>query len=517
VNPELQLIFNVTVALTIALAGGLLANALRQSPIIGYLVAGVLIGPFTPGFVGDREKIASVAEVGVIFLMFALGVAFSLKELARIEGVAIGGAIGQAIFTVLCGVGLGTVLGWPLMQSVFFGGVIVASNSMVILKTLMSRDEVDSSHGRLLLSMSIVQDLIAVILIVLLPQFTASNGIEPLQLLFLLVKAAAFITLSLTVGMRVVPRVLHYVAQLHSQELFLVTAAVLAFGAAMVSAMLGLSPALGAFLAGLVLSETECDHRVIAEVVPLRDLFATLFFVSIGMLIDVRFILNNLPAVLGMALFVMAAKAISTALGVVPFRLDAKTAAFTSLGMIPIGELNYVLAHSGRVSGALSDNLYNLILTSSLLTIVLTPGAFWISPRAGETLLRIPLLRCLFSDSALSLGTGEPLQEHAIVVGYGRVGKRTARGMRQADLDVVVIEQDLQLVRQVNDASSSNEKRAMKAIYGDASSPTVLHAAHPEKARIIVVALPDFGATRAIVNRAADQPGCADCGTCPAR
>jgi CPA2 family monovalent cation:H+ antiporter-2 len=203
-----------------------------------------------------------------------------------------------------------------------------------------------------------------------------------------------------------------------------------------------------------------------------------------------------------MALFVMVAKFISTAIGVLPFRLDAKTAAFTSLGMIPIGELNYVLAHSGQVSGALSDDLYNLILTSSLLTIVLTPGAFWASPRTAKTLLRVPLLRRLLSDGASSIGGVESLQEHAIVVGYGRVGKRMARGMRQSGLDVVVIEQDLQLVRQVNDTSSVNDATTLKAIYGDASSPTVLQAAHPEKARIIVVALPDFGATRAIVHRA---------------
>lgn len=498
-TPELQLIFNITIALGIALAGGLLANALRQSPILGYLMAGVLIGPFTPGFVGDREQIAALAEVGVIFLMFALGVAFSLKELARIKGPAIGGAVGQVVATILCGVGLGMALGWPINHSVFFGGAIVASSSMVILKVLMSRNEIASSHGRLLLSMSIVQDLLAVLLIVLLPQLVGGDGVEIPAILLLLFKAAAFVALSLTVGMRVVPRVLSYVAGLHSQELFLVTAAVLAFGAAMLSALLGLSPALGAFLAGLVLSETEYDHRVISEVVPLRDLFATLFFVSIGMLIDVRFILDNLLAVIGMALFVILAKAFATAISLSPFRLDAKTVAFTSLGMIPIGELNYVLAHSGRVAGALSDELYNLILTSSLLTIVLTPSAFWISPRVGRAssrlVAKLPFLRRGAPIEPL-LPADSTLQDHAIVVGYGRVGKRMTRGLRQAGLEVVIIEQDLHLVRELNEAAQ------FKAIYGDASSPNVMLAARPEKARIIVVALPDFGATRAIVHRA---------------
>jgi monovalent cation:H+ antiporter-2, CPA2 family len=495
VTPELQLILNATIALAIALAGGLLANALRQSPILGYLLAGVLIGPFTPGYVGNRPQIASLAEVGVIFLMFGLGVAFSLKDLVRIKGVAIGGAIGQVVFTILCGASLGLALGWPLMQGIFFGGVIVASSSMVILKTLMSRDEVASNHGRLLLSMSIVQDLLAVLLIVLLPKLAGGDGVNVSELLLIALKALVFIALALTVGVRLVPRVLSYVAGLHSRELFLVTAAVLAFGTAMLSALLGLSAALGAFLAGLMLSETEYDHRVIAEVMPLRDLFSTLFFVSIGMLIDVRFILSNLPAVVGMALFVMAAKALSTGVSILPFRLGPKTTAFTSLGMIPIGELNYVLAHSGQATGALSDDLYNLILTSSLLTIVLTPGAFWISPRVGKGLSRLPLLRRLFASPSQLDGVEATLEEHAIVVGYGRVGKRITRGLRQAGLPVVVIEQDLHLTREVNDAG-------IPTVYGDASSATVMAAAHPERARLIVVALPDFGATRAAVHQA---------------
>jgi CPA2 family monovalent cation:H+ antiporter-2 len=228
----------------------------------------------------------------------------------------------------------------------------------------------------------------------------------------------------------------------------------------------------------------------------------TLFFVSIGMLIDVRFIIANWPAVIGMGALIMTAKFLSTLFAVVPFRLDAKTAAFTSLGMVPIGELNYIMAQSGRAINAFPSDLYNLILTSSLITIILTPAAFHISPRVGKLLLRVPLLNKLFPAVSTVPQSAGSMENHAIVAGYGRVGVRMARGMRQVGLDVVVIEQNLHLVRQINEDSTTSEMKRMHAIYGDASSPTVLQAAHPEKARIIIIALPDFGATRAVVHRA---------------
>jgi CPA2 family monovalent cation:H+ antiporter-2 len=386
VSHEMHLILNVAIAVTIALAGGLVAHWLRQSVVVGYLLAGVVIGPFTPGFIGDREQIAALAEVGVIFLMFALGIEFSLKELARVRGVALLGTIVQLLLTMAAGVGLGALLGWPLAQGLFFGGVIAISSTMVILKTLLDRGEVAASHGRVLLGMLIVQDLAVVVLIVLLPKLAAGAGVAAGDLVATLVKAVAFIAATLFLGARVVPRLMAYVERLGSAELFLLAAVALALGTATVSGLLGLSPALGAFLGGLMLTETEFDHRVIAEVVPMRNLFATLFFVSVGMLIDPAFIARNLPAVLGLALFIVLAKAVATLAAILPFRLGGTTTAFTALGMIQIGEFSYVLARAGREVGALSETLHGLILTSSLLTIILTPGAFRIAPRVAMAL-----------------------------------------------------------------------------------------------------------------------------------
>lgn len=374
---QIPLILNVAIALAIAVAGGFAASWLRQSPILGYLLAGVLIGPFTPGFVGNREQIAVLAEVGVIFLMFGLGVAFSLKDLARMRAIATFGTLIQVVLTIAGGIAAGVMLGWGLMQGMFFGAALAASSSMVILKTLLDRGEIASGHGRLLLSMAIVQDLIVVVLVVALPKLMSLQaGLPPLEVALdvglTLLKAALFIGASLAIGLRLVPWIMGHVTRMRSSELFIVTAAVLALGAASVSTLLGLSPALGAFVAGLVLSESEFDHRVIAEVVPVRDLFATLFFVSVGMLIDVRFIIEQWPLVLLAAAFTLLLKIIATFIGVLPFRITARTAAFTTLGMIPIGELNFVLAQVGLQEKVLSSDVYHLILTSSLVTIVLT-------------------------------------------------------------------------------------------------------------------------------------------------
>lgn len=491
---ELQLILNITVAIGTALAGGLAAHWLRQSPIVGYLVAGMLIGPFTYGFVADREQIAVLAEVGVIFLMFALGIEFSLKELARVKGPAILGTSVQLLLIMAAGTALGVALGWPLERGIFFGGIISVSSTMVILKNLMNRGELASNHGRLLLGMLIVQDLAVVVLILFLPKLAGDINAAAVELLWVLLKALLFIAATLFLGARVVPNFMTRVEQLRSPELFLLTAVMLALGTASVSALLGLSPALGAFMGGLMLTETEFDHRVVAEMIPMRDLFATLFFVSVGMLLDVGFVARNLPVVLGMAFFIMLVKVVATTISLTPFRLGAKTVAFTALGMVSIGEFNYVLALVGRTSGAIPKELYNLILSASLLTIVLTPAAFWVAPRAGKTMLRLPLLRRFFIPQTQVPHGTEVLENHAIVVGYGRVGQRMARGMRQAGLPVVVIEQDLHLVHEISNSG-------LLTVYGDASYENVLAAAHPSTARVVVVALPDFGATRAVIHR----------------
>jgi monovalent cation:H+ antiporter-2, CPA2 family len=498
-NHEIPLVLNVAVALAIAVAGGFAASALRQSPILGYLLAGVLIGPFTPGFVGNQSQIAVLADVGVIFLMFGLGVAFSLKDLARVRALATVGTVVQVLLTIAGGIVGSLLLGASAMQGFVFGAVLAASSSMVILKTLLDRGEIASGHGRLLLSMAIVQDLIIVVLIVVVPKLSAIEQGLPLQGVAIdigltIVKALVFITVSLAVGLRAVPWIMGHVTRMRSSELFIVMAAVLALGAASVSALLGLSAALGAFVAGLLLSESEFDHRVISEVVPVRDLFATLFFVSVGMLIDVGFIAANWPQVLAIALLTLMLKAAATFTGVLPFQVTARTVAFTTLGMIPMGELNFVLAQVAVGEQAISMRIYNLILTSALVTIVLTPAAFNLAPKLGESLLKIHWMRRFFDGGRGFDGETAKLDAHAIVIGYGRVGQSVAGGLREAGLTVAVIDARLSRVRE-------GLADGWPSIYGNAFSATVLEAAHIHNARLVVIALPDFAPARAAITQ----------------
>lgn len=496
---DIPFILNIAIALAVAAGGGFIANRLGQSPILGYLIAGVIIGPFTPGFVGDRETIAALADVGVIFLMFALGVAFSIKDLARIRTLSIFGTLIQVLVTLAGGLAFGAVMGWRWPQGLFLGAALTASSSMVILKTLLDRGEAASAHGRLLLSMSIVQDICVVLLAVLMPRVVqigadgADAGEVALDVFLLLIKAAGFIAFSLLVGLRAVPWVMSHVARQHSSELFIVTAAVLALGAAAASTLLGLSPVLGAFIAGLVLSDSEYDHRVIAEVVPLRDLFATLFFVSIGMLIDVRLLLDHWGDVLLVAAGTMSLKFLATLAGVAPFRVGAQTTAFTSLGMIPVGELNYIVAFAALQANVFSQQTYNLILAASLITIVLTPQALALAPLTGRGLRRVPGLGALLAEgTAHETRVGAALRAHAVVFGYGRVGRHLCTSLRDAGMPVIVVDANLAIVRELT-------LGGIPAVYGDATSATVVSAARVHKARLVVLALPEFAATRAAI------------------
>lgn len=495
VGQELRLIVNVAAALGVALLGGLVAHWMRQSVIVGYLIAGIIIGPFTPGFVGDREQIAALAEVGVIFLMFALGIEFSLKQLSSIRNVAFVGTLTQVLLLIASGLVLGVLLGWPVGRALFLGGIISISSTMVILKALLDRGEVMTNHGRVLLGMLVVQDLTVVLLIVLLPRLASGDGISALALAGTLLRVLLFVGATLFLGARVVPRLMVTVERLGSPELFLLAAITLALGTAALSARLGLSPALGAFLSGLLLSDTEFDHRVISELVPMRDLFATLFFVSVGMLIDPAFITGNLTAVLALAAFILAAKVVATLVAVAPFRVGSRTAAFASLGMAQTGEFSYLLAREGATSGSIPESLYNLVLTSSVVTIMLTPAAFRLAPRLSQLLDSLPGPAGVWRRESTLTNPPSKLHGHAIIVGYGRVGKNVLEGLRDIGVPVVVIDEDLRRVRQLREAGTP-------ALLGDASYPSVLSAARPQEARLIVIALPDPASTLAAVRNA---------------
>jgi CPA2 family monovalent cation:H+ antiporter-2 len=499
VGTTLPLLVDLSAALAFAFVCGLLATACRLSPIVGYLVAGIAVGPFTPGFVADRETIAALADVGIVLLMFALGIAFSLRDLTRVGRVAVLGTIGQVALTIAGGRLIGGVLGLPASEAWYLGAILVASSSMVILKSLLDRGEIGSSHGRLLLSMSIVQDLVVVVLVALLPAVAAFDfADDPLTFASLvgtkLLVASVFIGASIFVGLRYVPRIMDFVARRQSPELFTALTALLALGIAAFSASIGLSAALGAFMAGLMLSESEYDKRLTVEIVPFRDLTTMLFFVFVGTMVDIDYLVGNAVAVIALAVAVVALKSFATLAGLLPFPLEARTLAFASVGMVPIGELNYLLANAGLPVGAISDATYNLVLGASVISILLTPAAFHSAPQFARMLQRLPVLRRRFADVTV-LRDSPALSSDAIVVGYGRVGNTVARGLTELGMAVTAIDHRLNLVR---DAKS----RGLNGVYGDAATRVVLEAAHASTARLVVVAVPDMATARAVVRLA---------------
>ena len=490
----LPLLVNLSAALAAAFVCGLIATSLRLSPIVGYLVAGIAVGPFTPGFVADHDTIAALADIGIVLLMFALGIAFSLRDLARVGRVAIGGTLLQVLLTIGGGWLVGRLLGLPTTESLYLGAILVASSSMVILKSLLDRGEIASSHGRLLLSMSIVQDLVVVVLVAVLPQVVASEAAgDPLELARLvgikLLVAAVFIGAGTYAGLRYVPRIMDYVTRRQSPELFTALTALLALGIAAFSAAIGLSAALGAFMAGLMLSESEYDKRLTTEIVPFRDLTTMLFFVFVGMMVDVEFLVANGGAVLALALLVLVLKWLATLTGLLPFALEARTLAFTSVGMVPIGELNYLLANAGLPVGAITNATYNLVLGASVISILLTPAAFHAAPTVARALQRVPGLRRRFADVTVYTDA-TTLSSDAVVIGYGRVGDTVARGLQALGMTVTAVDHRLNLVREAT-------AHGLRGVYGDAAARIVLDAAHVSTARLVVIAVPDMTTARA--------------------
>jgi CPA2 family monovalent cation:H+ antiporter-2 len=495
VGTTLPLLINLSAALAAAFVCGLIATALRLSPIVGYLVAGIAVGPFTPGFVADHDMIAALADIGIVLLMFALGIAFSLRDLARVGRVAIGGTLLQVTLTIAGGWVAGRLFGLVGAEALYLGAILVASSSMVILKSLLDRGEIASSHGRLLLSMSIVQDLVVVVLVAVLPQVIAVETAagDPLAIARVagtkLAVAAVFIGAGTYAGLRYVPRIMDFVTRRQSPELFSALTALLALGIAAFSAAIGLSAALGAFMAGLMLSESEYDKRLTSEIVPFRDLTTMLFFVFVGMMVDVEYLLSHAGAVLGFALVVIVLKSLATLAGLLPFSLEARTLAFTSVGMVPIGELNYLLANAGLPVGAISDATYNLVLGASVISILVTPAAFHAGPFAARVLQRVPVLRRRFADVTV-YADAATVSSDAVVIGYGRVGDTVARGLHALGMTVTAVDHRLNLVR---DATS----RGLRGVYGDATARIVLEAAHVSTARLVVVAVPDMTTARA--------------------
>ncbi len=490
-------VVSLAILLGAALVGGMVAHRLRQPVILGYLVIGAAVGPHALGLVQDRALVEMMATVGVALLMFTLGLEVSLGQLRQVGRAGLWGGIAQIVLTAALGLLVGvTLFHWPLAQSAVFGLGISLSSTMVCLKILMERGEVDSTHGRIMIAILILQD-ISVVLMVLIESLFSESGHHVLWALALAGgKAAIFVAAAIAAGLWILPWLLGNVGGVRTRELFLLTVIVLCLGAALGTTILGLSVVFGAFIIGLVLRESRFANQALAEITPLRDIFATLFFVSLGMLLDMRFVIDHWPQILTAVGLVIVIK-IALATGIVRlFRYDLRIALLSGFGLFQIGEFSFILAQTGIEKGIVSSDFYSLIVASAIITMLLTPLSMglisWLYPKAAATRLEL-------ASRASGRATPPPLQpnspESVLIAGYGRVGKNIAQGLYDAHISYAVIEIDPELVNKLR----CDE---VTCIYGDASNIHVLSRLDMNKVKALVVTYPDPLAVIATVQAA---------------
>jgi CPA2 family monovalent cation:H+ antiporter-2 len=484
----MELVTDLTLVFLAALAGGFLAQRLGQPLIVGYIVAGVAVGPFTAGpTVGNVHDLEQLAELGVILLLFSLGLEVSIKELAPVRRVALLGGTIQIVLTIALGLGLGIALGLGWQQSLWFGALISLSSTMVALKTIQSQGRLGTLSSRVMLGILVVQDLAVVPLMIVLPELSDPSG-GLTKVVWAAGRAILLLGVIVVLSTRVVPRVLAFVARFNSRELFLLATTTIAVGIGMVAWQFGLSVALGAFIAGLIVNESDYAHQALSDVVPLRDLFGMLFFVSVGMLLDPRLLWQQIGTLTLVVIVVVIGKAVLLAMIVRAFGYWNVVPWAVGLTLFQVGEFTFVLARVGRSSGAISDNIYALALNTAIVTMVLTPPLSGLVPTIYR---RLRSTRPAEPHEAINLPTGG-LNNHVIIAGAGRVGRGIADALSQLSLPFVMVELDDRRVQQA-------KRTQLPVIFGDASQQIVLEAAGVHRARAMLVTVPSFPDVRNIV------------------
>jgi CPA2 family monovalent cation:H+ antiporter-2 len=486
-----ELLADLTLILVAALAGGFVAHRLRQPLMVGYILAGVAVGPFTGGFtVVHVEGIEQLAEIGVALLLFSLGLEMSFRGLATVRAVAVGGGIAQIAIAIALGAAFAEALGWTGPAAVWFGALVALSSTMVALKTLQAQGRVGTLSSRVMLGILVVQDLAVVPLIIILPELSRPGG-SLLHVAGATLRAFGLLAVIVVVATRVIPWLMGTVARWNSRELFLLSTTAVALGVGYAAWRFGLSAALGAFIAGLVISESDYAHQALSDVIPLRDLFGMLFFVSVGMLLDPAFAWHHVGTLALVVLAVAAGKALVLGAVVRLFGYRRIVPIAVGLTLFQVGEFAFVLAGVGRASGAIGADLYVLVLDAAVVTMALTPivsgAAPWLYERFGGGTAREPL-------QTANLPAEGP-RDHLVVAGAGRVGRTLGQALTRFGLPVVLIEID---DRRARDARAAG----LPVVYGDASHPIVLDAAGIGRARALLVTAPTFSEVRAIVTAA---------------
>jgi CPA2 family monovalent cation:H+ antiporter-2 len=492
---EMPLLKDLLLIFALAIAVLLLCHRIRVATTVGFLLTGVLAGPQGLGLIHGVEEVQILAEIGVILLLFTIGVEFSLQSLFRIKRLVFFGGLLQVSLTVLVTFLICRQFGLATSQSIFVGFLVSLSSTAIVLKLFQERAEVESPHGQTGLGILIFQDIVVVPMMLLTP-FLAGKGLQVQGAVWLLIlKGFGLLALVLVCAKYVVPETLYRVARTRSRELFSLTILVICFAVAFLTHQIGLSLALGAFLAGLIISETEYAHETMGNVIPFRDVFTSLFFVSIGMLLDVRFLFAQ-PGQIGlMAVAVMGMKSALVLFVVLVLGFPLRTGVLTGLALCQVGEFSFILFMRGAEVGLLGSRFYQLFLDVSVLTMGVTPFMIAFAPRMADAIMRVPLPRKVkagFSDRAMA-ASRERLRDHLVIVGYGFNGRNLASAAKMARIPYVVIEMNPQTVRE-------ERKKGEPVHYGDASQQAVLESADIRNARVIVVVISDPVACRRITS-----------------
>ena len=473
-----------------AFFSGLVMQRLGQPLILGYILTGIAFSPYTGGFaLTSVHEIELLAEIGVALLLFALGLEFSLKDLKPVKKIALIGAPVQILLTILMGYGIGQYMGWDAKTSLWFGALISLSSTMVLLKTLMNQGWLGTLSSKVMVGILIVQDLAVVPLIVLLPMMN-NPELGWISLEIAILKTIIFLAGMIMFGTRLLPSIMRLIAHLGSRELFLLAITAIGLGVGYLTYLVGLSFAFGAFVAGMVLSESDYGHQALSDIIPVRDLFGLLFFVSVGMLLNPEFLMNHWQQILILVLIISLGKGLIFALLTRIFKYGNVVPLAVGLGLFQVGEFSFVLAQIGVSTNSISHELYSLVLTTAIITMFLTPLI------SGQTARLYALHRRLFKheplDSINFPKTG--FRNHVIIIGGGRVGFRIAQVLKRLNVPLLIIELDQHRVDRAKHAF-------IPVIYGNACHEVVLEAAETKLARLLIITSPEIVIAQTIVQR----------------
>jgi CPA2 family monovalent cation:H+ antiporter-2 len=484
---DVPLLVDISVALVVAFIGGMLARQVKLPTIVGYLLAGIAIGPFTPGFVGDLGTIRQLAELGVVFLMFGVGLHFSFADLWRMRDIAIPGALIQTALATLLGALLARSWGWSWTAGVVLGLCVSVASTVVLLRGLTDRNLLNTPHGQAAVGWLVMEDILSVLLLLLLPALAPNAvGVAWDQLGLQLLRAAAFVALMLLLGRTAFPWLLERVAHTRSRELSILMVLAIALGTAVGAAWLfGVSLALGAFAAGAVIGRSHLSHQLGADILGFREAFAALFFVSIGMLVNPVFVAGHLLQVLELTLLIVVGKGSIVLLMGLFFQRPARTFLVVAIGLSQIGEFSFILGQAALTLGLFETTQYALLLAGALTSITVNPLLFGLLPALERILRRVPgVWRQLDSGRAIEQREGQELARHVVIVGFGRVGHHLVEVLDALAVPFLVIEDDVERIEALN-------ARKAHALYGDAANSEVMVHAHLERARALVVTVPD--------------------------